>query len=90
MIKSKKWCLNRLHHDGIDKIFYLNEGKTTIGRNRSADISSTSTICSRDHCVITLNPDDTIVIGNKVSNKMNVQTMVVQIIIFVNVFIAIL
>lgn len=67
MSKSKKWSLNRLHHDGIDKIFYLNEGETKIGRNRSADITSTSTICSRNHCVITLNPDDTIVIENKVS-----------------------
>ncbi|XP_055322824.1 uncharacterized protein LOC129578378 isoform X2 [Sitodiplosis mosellana] len=68
MVKSNKWCLNRINYDGVNKLFYLNEGDTTIGRNRTADITSISTISSRDHCVITLNPDGTVVITNKSSN----------------------
>lgn len=68
MVKSKTWCLNRLNYDGIDKIFYLNEGDTMVGRNKSADISLTSKISSRNHCVINLSNDDTITIRNQVND----------------------
>lgn len=71
VIKSKKWCLKRLKHDGDDgEVYYLNEGDTTIGRNKNADVTSTSNICSRNHCQITLTPDDKITITNMVSNDL--------------------
>lgn len=66
MPKSDKWCLERLEFGGE---FYLNEGETTIGRNREADIITSSGICSRNHCVIELDQNENIYITNKVSRK---------------------
>lgn len=66
MVKSSKWCLNRINYDGTEeKVFRLNEGDTTIGRNKAADITSTSTICSRNQCVISL-ISDKVTLSNKV------------------------
>lgn len=62
-MKSDKWMLERFE---FGTKHYLNIGDTTIGRNKAADIITPSSICSRQHCVITLNPDDTICITNKV------------------------
>lgn len=67
MEKSKRWCLKRLNYEGPDKIIYLNEGETTIGRNKSADITSKSKYCSRNQCVITLNRSGVIIVKNLVS-----------------------
>lgn len=67
MVKSHKWCLNRINYDGgEERVFRLNEGDTTCGRNKAADITSTSKICSRDHCVISL-ISDKVTLSNKVS-----------------------
>lgn len=63
MMKSDKWMLERLWF-GTE--YCLNIGDTIIGRNKSADIVTRSEICSRQHCVITLNSDDTIYIENQV------------------------
>lgn len=71
MVQSDKWILNRLNYSGNDvKVFRLNEGETTIGRNRAADVTTTSGICSRNHCVIDLTPDGKITITNKVCNRL--------------------
>lgn len=65
-IKCKKWCIERLHYDGLNGRYELFEGDTSIGRNKTADIVVTSPISSREHCVITVKPDNNIVIANKV------------------------
>lgn len=62
-MKSDKFALQRLE---LDDVISLNVGATTIGRNKAADIITASDICSRQHCVITLNPDGTIYITNQV------------------------
>lgn len=61
--KSDKWILQRLE---FDTKYLLNIGETAIGRHRQADIVTNSTICSRQHCIITLNADDSIYVENKV------------------------
>lgn len=67
MEKCKKWCLIRQDCDHPLE-FYLNKGDTTIGRNKVADVITASSICSRNHCVITLDNNDNIHITNKVNS----------------------
>lgn len=62
-MKSDKWVLERFKFGGQH---YLNIGDTTIGRNKNANIITRSDICSRQHCVITLNSDDTVYLVNQV------------------------
>lgn len=64
MVKNDKWYLMRCKVGGQ---FYLNVGVTKIGRNKEADVITKSNICSRSHCIITLHPDDSIWITNKVN-----------------------
>lgn len=61
---SNKWMLERLK---FGDQHCLNIGDTTIGRNKQAHITTTSSICSRQHCVITINSDDTVYLVNQVS-----------------------
>lgn len=63
IMKSDKWMLERLK---FPDEHYLNIGDTTIGRNKNANIITQSDISSRQHCVITLNSDDTVYIVNQV------------------------
>lgn len=65
-MKSDDWKLERLE---FGSEYYLNIGDTTIGRNKHANIITASEICSRQHCIITLNSDDTIYITNQVRIK---------------------
>ena len=44
----------------------LKVGDTEIGRDPNADIITKSVNCSRQHCTVTLNSDDSIFITNKV------------------------
>lgn len=71
MAKSNEWCLNRLEVCGE---FFLNEGDTTIGRNKKADVITPSQICSRNHCVITLDSDNKIHIKNQVNRIIRIVT----------------
>lgn len=65
MGKSNKWCIIQQECDQQFE-FYLNVGDTTIGRNKVADVIIKSNICSRNHCVITLDSNENIFIKNKV------------------------
>lgn len=65
MGKSNRWYLIRLECDREFR-FYLNEGDTKIGRNKVADVIIKSNICSRNHCVVTLDSNENIVIKNEV------------------------
>lgn len=62
-MNSDKWILERLE---FGTKYALKIGDTTIGRHKAADIITSSGYCSRQHCIITLNPDDSIYITNQV------------------------
>lgn len=67
MMESNKWMLERLQ---VRSKHCLNIGDTIIGRNKNAHIIARSEICSRQHCVITVNLDDTVYIENQVGLNM--------------------
>lgn len=68
MAKSDKWYLQRLGHNN-DELLFLNTEKTTIGRNKKADIITLSDYCSRNHCYISIAADGEITIVDSVSWK---------------------
>lgn len=74
IIRSEKWCLEMVANDESDsegsvcETFFLNIGKTTIGRNIKADLTIDSEFSSRNHCSIELTDSDELYLTDSVSN----------------------
>lgn len=74
IVRSEKWCLEAVVNDESDsegsvyERFFLNIGKTTIGRNLNADLTIDSEYSSRNHCFIELNDSDELYLTDSVSN----------------------
>ncbi|XP_031633386.1 uncharacterized ATP-dependent helicase C29A10.10c-like isoform X2 [Contarinia nasturtii] len=76
MVKSNKWNLIRLKQD---RVFFLNVGKSTIGRNKEADVCTPSNICSRNHCFITLDAiNDCVTLINQSTNGTYVNDALIE------------
>lgn len=70
--KSDKWCLEVINNDDSDseisvtETYFLNVGRTDLGRNVKADLITDSEFASRNHCFIELTDSDELFLTDSV------------------------